>query len=526
MNNKGFAITSIIYGLMLLFVVILTSFIAILVGRSRRMDFLIEGIYEDFENIPVEEEVVEDNIILVDNNYLISGCDGGSCLNNNDIADVVIYENNPEDTIVCDYNNCWAEKNLAPGTYKLEVWGAQGGYRDYDISKYGKFIDYMGSKYGGKGGYSSGTLTLFRDTPAFVYTGGFGKTSGFNGGGKTNTDIGIFGGGASDIRLNSDNLYARVIVAGGGGSEGGPGFDAVSVNARRKTFPNYGIGMYGGGESGGTSSVTEISKSCSYSYGLGYGGLGGMQNGITAFEESWCTNITFIDSGANDIKEGSFNWKATVKSDSTTDKVAAAAGFGFGGNGITRSSGYGGAGGGGWFGGTGVYPDQRSDDDRGGGGGSGFVYTSQNEMYTSSSYIGETWLLNPSYHLTDAKTIAGNESFSDFDGFSETGHSGNGAARIIKTKKFVYNIPVVIYHNEIVSLIEDRIPLGNSVDLQDNVYVECANGGNDCSLDRIIANKRKVESTADLSSGNHDVEYIVVDSSGNKYKYVLKITVS
>lgn len=49
MNNKGFAITSIIYGLMLLFVVVVSSFLSILIGRNRRIDELIEGVYETLE---------------------------------------------------------------------------------------------------------------------------------------------------------------------------------------------------------------------------------------------------------------------------------------------------------------------------------------------------------------------------------------------------------------------------------------------------------------------------------------------
>jgi len=49
MNNKGFAITSIIYGIMLLFIVIVTSFLSILVGRNRRMDELVKGVYDSLE---------------------------------------------------------------------------------------------------------------------------------------------------------------------------------------------------------------------------------------------------------------------------------------------------------------------------------------------------------------------------------------------------------------------------------------------------------------------------------------------
>jgi len=49
LNNKGFAITGIIYGLMLLFVLIISSFLSILIGRNRRMDELVLGIYETLE---------------------------------------------------------------------------------------------------------------------------------------------------------------------------------------------------------------------------------------------------------------------------------------------------------------------------------------------------------------------------------------------------------------------------------------------------------------------------------------------
>lgn len=57
MNNKGFAITSIIYGLMILFVMVVSSFLSILVGRMRRMDELIEGVYDTvkYEKILVNE---------------------------------------------------------------------------------------------------------------------------------------------------------------------------------------------------------------------------------------------------------------------------------------------------------------------------------------------------------------------------------------------------------------------------------------------------------------------------------------
>lgn len=237
---------------------------------------------------------------------------------------------------------------LKPGRYKLECWGAQGGYRS-------------SSSYGGLGGYSVGEISLDKQTTLYVYVGGSGNTGktngGFNGGGKRATYNG--GGGATDIRVGTDSLYARVIVAGGGGSDG-----ATNKN-----------GMYGGGETGGTATQN---------YGSGGGG-GTQTSGGTG---------------------GSGN----------------AGTFGQGGEGKAASNGFAGAGGGGWYGGGGSYPDGSGDDDRGGGGGSGFVWTGQN---APSGY-----LLGSAYYLINASTKAGNTSFTAPGGSPETGHSGDGYARI------------------------------------------------------------------------------------------------
>lgn len=255
---------------------------------------------------------------------------------------------------------------LDPGKYILECWGAQGG----SYSSYN----------GGAGGYSIGTITLSQRTNLYIYVGGqpatqtsTGATSGgFNGGGYRNTYKG--GGGATDIRIGTDSLYSRVIVAGGGGSDGSS--------------------SQSGGYAGGTSGARG-----SFGYGsYGYGG-----------------NQTATYSSLNAIASQGTN----------NNSSDCAAGFGFGGFGCYSSSGYGGAGGGGWYGGQGTYPDGSGDDDGGGGGGSGYVYTSS----TAKNYP-QGCLLNSSYYLTDAQTIAGNQAFTSPEGTSETGHSGNGFCRI------------------------------------------------------------------------------------------------
>jgi phage minor structural protein len=98
---------------------------------------------------------------------------------------------------------------LDPGTYFIELWGAEGGYRPgYD-------------RAGGKGGYAKGKIVLTEQTTFNVYVGGYpadgdAENGGFNGGGAGGSRGGA-GGGASDIRIGGMALTDRVMVAAGGG---------------------------------------------------------------------------------------------------------------------------------------------------------------------------------------------------------------------------------------------------------------------------------------------------------------------
>ena len=276
-----------------------------------------------------------------------------------------------------DYTGSVQTATLTPGRYKLECWGAQGGYRS-------------NSSYGGKGGYSTGTLTLTQKTTIYIYVGGSGNSvtsasnsiypGGFNGGGYRYNYKG--GGGATDIRIGSASLYARVIVAGGGGSDGSPNYSGGYAGGVSGTRGNFGCGSYG------------------------YGGS----------------------------QTASYSSLSAINSQGTTNSSSnCAAGFGFGGFGCYYASGYGGAGGGGWYGGQGTYPDGSGDDDGGGGGGSGYVYTP-----TTASNYPSGCLLNSAYYLSNAQTIAGNQSFPSPTGGTETGHSGNGYVRITKLTNIIY----------------------------------------------------------------------------------------
>lgn len=274
-----------------------------------------------------------------------------------------------------DYTGAVQTATLQAGTYLLECWGAQGG-------------DSV-SESGGNGGYSKGTLSLTSEKQIFVYVGGAGTHSttnysfvagGFNGGGAAGSQKGGSGGGGSDIRIGQDSLYARVIVAGGGGGAWG-----------RSDL----VGGVGGGTNGGK--------------GTGYS-----NNDATA-------------SGKGGTPTAGGAGGTYVGSESGNDGI-----FGTGGDAVQTVSSYNSSagGGGGWYGGGGTtYRNKKSYSYQGGGGaggGSGFVWQGEN---APSGY-----LLGSEYYLTDAQTIAGSESFTSPTGTSETGHTGNGYVRITSLK--------------------------------------------------------------------------------------------
>ena len=249
-------------------------------------------------------------------------------------------------SIVFNYTGAPISVKLAPGKYKLEVWGAEGGGTAKDSAK-------------GKGGYSYGIAIFRHPIELYIYIGEGGKTNGvnaatatFNGGGRGGSgydgwDGGGSGGGGTDFRLiggnwkDSSSLHSRILVAGGGGG-------------------NYhhdgGTAGYGGGEKGGTGIGVRIALPGDQTTGnaFGYGGDG--RNGL------------FADSG-------------------------------YEGNG---------GGGGGWYGGEAI-TDSAANTKNPGAGGSGHVNTTY-------FYIAET--------------IAGNQPFLSPYGVLETGHSGDGAAKI------------------------------------------------------------------------------------------------
>ena len=164
---------------------------------------------------------------------------------------------------------------LAPGSYSIQCWGANGG-----------------TSNGGKGGYATGSISITSPTVAYIYVGGVGTATnvtgsgnalgGWNGGGNGScyTSYGTSGGGGggSDVRMTLNTTYAnRIIVGGGGGGGSVPGsYGYVGGNGGGTTggigsaYGSYWIGQ-GGTQTGGGAGTTESNSTV----GAGVLGVGG-----------------------------------------------------------------------------------------------------------------------------------------------------------------------------------------------------------------------------------------------------------
>lgn len=290
-----------------------------------------------------------------------------------------------------DYTGSVQTATLTPGRYKLECWGAQGGNSNQSNGTYGN---------GGKGGYSTGILNVSTNTTIYITVGGQGQNGilntrtagGFNGGGDgygtNNSGVGGGGGGASDISLMS------------------PVFSHSSyfINNIRDTNSLLSRIIVAGG---GGSAGYDVSNNAAN------GGAGGGTTG-----QDGLSNRVYHGTGGKQTTFG------TGGSSEESNRYSVQAKFGCGAS-ASNSTDVAPGGGGGWYGG-GLHCDSA-------GGGSGYVYTSA----TASNYPSGC-LLNSTYYLSNAQTIAGNKSFPSPTGSTETGHSGNGHVKITKLSDVIY----------------------------------------------------------------------------------------
>lgn len=315
------------------------------------------------------------------------------------------------------YTGTVQEVTLPKGKYKLQCWGAQGG----DSSATTKYK-------GGSGGYSVGSYTIEKTTTLFVVVGGAGGASsstspgggGYNGGGKGGYGAGpnyglshggAGGGGATHMATETgllDSLSSKrtniIIVAGGGG--GISGVSEGGGNSLNSSFAaSGGVGGGNSGDKGGSyyiSGRTDIAKLSGYGGGKGTNseaGKGGAPNALEADNSDNKYSGSGGGGGGAGYYGGGGGAGGSVSENgsyvmASTGKSGGFGNGGDGGNGADTSDGY--------YAGVGG----------GGGGGAGFVSSS----------------------LNDASTIAGDTSFPSVEGGIETGHSGNGYARITAIK--------------------------------------------------------------------------------------------
>lgn len=258
LNTKGFAISTLLYGLMIM------SFLIVLA--------LISSLGTNRKNTKTLVEKIEDEL----NRYSLTSTSGN-------------YEGGDIDSNGREY--------IAPsnGWYKIELWGASG---------YG-----VGSTSAGRGAYTSGTVYLEANDHLYFFVGEAGKApcnpytscnnSTFNGGGQggfftSNKQRYGSGGGATDVRLvagawnDNTSLQSRIMVAGGGGSTdgintGSAGGTLVGVAGSDKEHGAV-AGQGGTQSAGGTSGR--------YNGSLGIGGDGYIPTSNTA-----CCNDAFGGGG-------------------------------------------------------------------------------------------------------------------------------------------------------------------------------------------------------------------------------------
>ena len=247
LNNKGFAITGILYTVFILFLLITVAVLAGLQSRKTMLEKSTMKLEESYEGIE-QNNVFIDNFNTKKSNIAPAPVTGKYefYITNNFFKEVETPQNFEYTGKVQTFTT------KKPGYYKIELWGAQGGK-------------------GGKGGYTAGFLNITeedinngedKEYKLYVYVGGEGKKEetttnegGWNGGGASgNNDASnsYGGGGATDVRLKKasetdeaewnevKSLRSRIMVAGGGGG----GFTSKSGSYTQN--PGVGGNLTGG----------------------------------------------------------------------------------------------------------------------------------------------------------------------------------------------------------------------------------------------------------------------------------------
>lgn len=382
------------------------------------------------------------------------------------------------------YTGTVQEVTLPPGRYKLQCWGAQGGnsglysgtgskggYSEGEITLTEVTTLYI--FVGGKGGNGSSTSLVNGG-----WNGGGGSVgrSSYNSGNTYGISYPACGGGATDIALvtsgmsysggrnnrSAASLLSRCIVAGGGagGSARYTEVTTTSTTTREDYIGNYSRYTQDTSSSGNYISYFNYSYQSGKTYKVIINGSyssarlwnvdftkGQNISSGSTFTCSANYNMLEIKTGASTLIDSIDIYEIITETTTSTDTSSSSSnssqqGGGTSGRGTspgTQSSGGGefglgknqsttnyryasGAGGGGWYGGGSSQSDSSTSQINSSGGGSGFVNIAANAGYRPSGYTG--------LQLDSGSTKDGSTSFPSPSGGNETGHSGNGYARI------------------------------------------------------------------------------------------------
>lgn len=326
LNNKGFAIASILYSIMVLFLLLLLSILGILGNRKAILDKNKKDILEELNKEVLYNRInfEHKNITIINRGNIddirFALLDGVTALDsigntigtdkinyNLDLTNIenksyyVTYTVNQDNKTITstrqitfvpdstDYTNNFDYTGDSQtfttkydGSYRLETWGAQGG----NITNYS----------GGLGGYANGIVNFNKKQNIYIVIGGQGVgavnpgenlTGGYNGGGSvvgmSYNHINASGGGATHVAINNNlgelknyinNQSDILVVSGGGGG--------ARDQANHDTSARWGYGGAGGGlngigansSNGSTTTFTVLSENAGkensgYQFGIG-----------------------------------------------------------------------------------------------------------------------------------------------------------------------------------------------------------------------------------------------------------------
>ena len=266
MNRNGMIITSLLYAILVLFIMLLFSIVMTISIRKTLVDGISKKLESDFINNaidPYKPVITGSSILPVFSGQTFVAADyknGLTAIDPQD-GDISSYISctMPSTTIECtvtdangnvsdkfyrttlsvtqltySYNGSY-QTFVAPnaGTYRIQLWGAQGGSSSYAL--------------GGAGAYTAGNVALTDGQKLYIYVGAMPQKIevAYNGGAASaNIAYSRSGGGATDVRVtpglwnDTQSLRSRIMVAAGGG-----GTSAYSTTGA--------VGGYGGALTGG-----------------------------------------------------------------------------------------------------------------------------------------------------------------------------------------------------------------------------------------------------------------------------------